>query len=123
MARGEGPQIAQRRLVCAGLIVALAVTAGMLSGRAAAAPPANDSFATPQVLSGPLPIAVTGDAREATTELGEPGGLGSLWYVWTAPQDMRISLEQCVEGPESSEVLVELFTGSTLQTLRYVDRV
>jgi hypothetical protein len=95
----------------------------MLSGRAAAAPPPNDSFATPQVLSGPLPIAVTGDAREATTEPGDPGTLGSLWYVWTAPQDMRISLEECIEGPEQFGVLVELYTGSSLQTLQYVKQV
>ncbi len=103
--------------------IALAIAAGALSGPAAAAPPPNDSFASPQVLSGPLPIGVSGDAREATTELGESGGLGSLWYTWTAPRDMRISLEECIEGPEMFGVLVELFTGSSLQTLKYVNEV
>jgi len=122
MARGRKQLYGQRQIACATLIGALAITAGLLSGQAAAAPPPNDSFASPQVLGGPLPIAVTGDAREATTEPGDPG-LGSLWYTWTAPHDMRISLEQCVEGPESSEVLVEFFTGSSLQTLRYVGDV
>ncbi|HEX8646304.1 MAG TPA: hypothetical protein VF715_05345 [Thermoleophilaceae bacterium] len=59
------------------------------------APPPNDDFAAPHVLSGPS-VTRDGDSRGSTTEPGEPpkGSAGSIWYRWTAPaSDAAATLE------------------------------
>src|SRR4029077_16287069 len=56
------------RAVRWGITSALVAMLLALPASALAAPPANDDFADRQVLSGPLPVEVTGSNEEATKE-------------------------------------------------------
>src|SRR3954470_16514985 len=72
-----------------GLLCALALVAAALfvPSLAHAAPPANDAFASAQVIAG-ASGTVTGTRAEATAEPGEPTPMPqshSIWYAWTAP--------------------------------------
>ena len=96
----------------------------VLPATASAAPPANDNFASAQVLSGPQPLVVTGTTREATREPDDPSGLPpSVWYRWTPPASGRIAIEYCAQNRAAAEDLnVSLFTGATRATLGYVSQ-
>ncbi len=100
-----------------GALVALALGGGLFVGTAAAAypptrfppppaPPRNDQFVNPVVLSpnptvfGISPIA--GDIRTATAERGEPNHAGfggsahqSVWYQWRAPRNGIVEFNTC----------------------------
>lgn len=85
-----------------GALIFAAVAAGTIGAQSAtAAPPANDNLAAAQVLSGGLPIAVSGSNVEATSEkdAGEPGSplAHSVWYSWTptAETEGQVSLKVC----------------------------
>lgn len=65
-------------------------------GTAAAAPPANDDYASAPDLGSALPVTIAGTMVEATMEPGESnvpltvsdGAIhSSVWYRWTAPAD------------------------------------
>ena len=63
-------------------------------------PPANDNLAAPRVLTGSLPIAITGTNAGATREPGEPFHAGfvggtSVWYSWTPTLSGRVSIDTC----------------------------
>ena len=81
--------------------------------------PDNDNFANAEVLSGPLPITVSGTNLDATAEPGEPAldGLpaeASVWYAWTADVTGLVMMEMC-----DSALIVRLgvYTGDSLATL------
>jgi len=68
--------------------IVLAIVAFKTPCATVLAAPANDAFASATSLGSALPVTVTGDARGATYEAGEPildSGTynGSLWYTWT----------------------------------------
>ena len=55
-------------------------------------PPANDNFSNAQLLTGAVPLVVTGTNGGASKEAGEPNHAGnaggrSVWYVWTSPDN------------------------------------
>jgi Divergent InlB B-repeat domain len=88
--------------------------------------PANDSFATPQVL-GPSRNAGTGltNNKLATKEPGEPDHAGvpggsSVWFSWTPTEAGRITVSACpiFEGP--LEAVVAVYTGTAVNALAEV---
>lgn len=75
-----------RRFISAHL--ALLLAALLPHTPVAAAPPANDNFASPADLLAAATLSVAGTTVEATREAGEPiyvGSNRSVWYKWTAP--------------------------------------
>lgn len=94
-----------------------------LADTTAPAPPENDSFAAATVLSAPLPLAVSGNFRDATVEEREPGAYfpgprGTVWYRWTAPAGTDW-LDVYVEDVGAS-CGVNLYTGTVLTGLTKV---
>jgi PASTA domain len=105
------------------IAVALLVVcgAGSLSLPAAAAPPANDSFAAAELLTGRTAIAVNSN-DEATKETGEPEHAGdpggaSLWFEWTAPASGRAMLSTC---SSDFDTLLAAYTGGSVASLAEV---
>lgn len=74
--------------------------------------PKNDSFYTPQVLSGNL-LTVIGSAISATTEAGENGIPRTLWYSWTATANKVVR----VDFPPDTSGRFGAFTGTSPQTV------
>lgn len=62
--------------------------------------PPNDNLADAQLLSGTQAAAV-GYNGAATTEAGEPAGDGydTIWYVWTAPANLNVTLATGASSP------------------------
>ena len=96
--------------------------AGMLvPAGAAAAPPANDAFASAQVIGPGLPIEVSGSTIEATAETGEelPAEGHTVWFSWTAPASIPVRVDVCdyhvVNGPGNEGLWA--YTGTTIPTL------
>jgi hypothetical protein len=96
------------------------------SGSAAqAAPPANDNFASAQIVGPGLPVAAPGTNVEATAQAGEPAVAGNaaistVWYRWTAPAGGTTVIDLCNDsfsGPAGSFRTVEVYTGATLGSL------
>lgn len=90
------------------------------SGAAPVAPP-NDSFSSPEVLTGATD-SFTGNNAAASTQAGEPNhseepatSARSTWFTWTAPSDGSLSLSLC-DGTTNDSVLA-VYTGSTLSGL------
>jgi hypothetical protein len=98
----------------------LAVTAACaLSAPAAAAPPANDTFAAAEALSGRVATS-SGNNKDATKEPGEPDHAGtsggaSVWYKWTAPTDGAAVVSTC-DSPVLDTVLA-VYTGDSVDAL------
>lgn len=100
------------------MLVALALPAA-----ASAAPPANDKFASRQVLGpgfpGGNPIEVSGDNFEAGKEEGEflpgmsPAG-HSVWFEWEATGDGWVTVGAC-EGEFTT--ILGVFTGTEVENL------
>jgi hypothetical protein len=92
-------------------------------GTAVAAPPPNDNFADVQVLSGTLPIDVTGTTVEATREAGEPLAAEatpsghSAWFRWEPTSTGYVSVGAC--GSEE-RVNLAVYTGSSVGALTEV---
>ncbi len=101
--------------------VVMVVSAGALvfAAPAFAAPP-NDSFAAAQAISGNA-ASVAGTTAGATLEAGEPNhfvsGNGSVWYRWTAPQNMLLHLDTCAG---SGGTKVQLWRGTAVNSLTEV---
>jgi len=101
-------------LCCAG-----ALFAGLLLARpAAAAPPANDNFASAQALSGSS-LSVSGTNVEATKQTGEPQHAGdpggrSVWYTWTAPSTGAFKVDTC---GSDFDTLLGVYTGGAVNAL------
>lgn len=97
-------------------VAAVAVSAWLPA--AALAQPANDNFASAQVLSGASATA-TGTNVDATMEPGEPDHAGlsggtSVWYVWTAPASGPVRISTC--GSDFDTVLA-VYTGDSVNAL------
>ena len=75
-------------------------------------PPPNDQFANATVLDGPLPVRTTGSPLDSND--------GVLWYRWRAPAGGFFTLEECRQRGSDPEFSVEIFTGSSEQSLRRV---
>jgi hypothetical protein len=90
---------ASRRFVAA--LAAALTTLGVVGSPALAAPPSNDTYAGAEALVGPLPISVSADTSEATSDsdddelsaagefvCGVPPAMdASVWYTLTAASD------------------------------------
>ncbi len=106
---------------------------GLLVGSAtASAAPANDDFASAQVIGATLPTTVPGNNIGATAEAGEPLIEGittqkSVWYKFTAPVSTTYVLDTCNDGftgaPAYEEPLMAVHSGATLATLVNVAEV
>jgi len=93
----------------------------MTAGSAAAAPPANNNFESPEVLTG-TSDTTTGTNLEATKQVGEPDhafdpGGRSVWYSWTAPSSGTYRLDTC---GSSFDTLLGVYTGTAVGSLTEV---
>jgi len=82
--------------------------------------PANDDFATPEVL-GPNPMTAGGINRLATKQAGEPNHAGdpgghSLWFSWTPSSSGPVDISACGYTREI-DTLLAVYTGSTAGAL------
>src|SRR3954468_3046120 len=98
-----------------GLLCALALVAAALfvPSLAHAAPPANDAFASAEVIAG-VTGTVGGTRAEARAEPGEPTPMPqyhSIWYAWTAPAYGTLSFDT------GGTAWAWVFTGDTLGAL------
>ncbi len=93
-------------------IVVLAFTAAV-----SAMAQSNDGFVNRTVLTGTSLTTATVSSDTATTEPGEPGAhrYRSLWYSWTAPSDLRVTLNH--GGSTGSYPGIYVYTGASLATL------
>jgi hypothetical protein len=81
-------------------------------------PPANDTFATAQNVSGST-VSVGGTNRYATRQVGEPdhlpsgGSLGehSVWYNWTAPSSGQVNMDTCTNN---FDTVLAVYTGGSV---------
>src|SRR6185503_12208156 len=75
---------------------------------AQAAPPSNDDFANAEAISS-LPFSSIADNSEATVEPDEPAhcsaSFRSLWYSFTAAEDMAIRINMDSSQVEGSVVI------------------
>ncbi|KOV82720.1 hypothetical protein ADL03_23420 [Nocardia sp. NRRL S-836] len=89
------------------------LTGVLVPGVAHAAPPSNDDFATPTVISA-LPYSVAQDTTEATKAADDPfacrgaGLTGSVWFTYTATENGLLRLK--TEGSDR-DLHVTTFTG------------
>ncbi|HXQ89031.1 MAG TPA: hypothetical protein VN733_05265 [Solirubrobacterales bacterium] len=113
-----------RRGITAFLALALALLVPLaLPAAALAVPPANDKFASRQILSpgfpGGTPIEETGTNVEATKEGGEsipglsPAG-HSVWFEWEATGEGWVSIGTC---ESEFPTLIAVFTGTEVDEL------
>jgi uncharacterized delta-60 repeat protein/uncharacterized repeat protein (TIGR01451 family) len=89
-----------------------------IAATSAWAQPANDSFATAEVIANPSGFAV-GTTIAATLEAGEPSILGnaggqSIWYAWTAPADQTITFNTV---GSTFDTLLAAYTGTNVEAL------
>jgi hypothetical protein len=99
------------------LFLALALSFSVFTP-ALAAPPANDNFATAEVITS-LPYSSTVNNIDATVEPGEPlscGSIGSFWYSFTPTQNMVVRLDM-VGSVISGAVSIYLSSGSGFSNL------
>jgi hypothetical protein len=103
-----------------GRVVAPAVFAAVLvlAAPASAAPPANDLFASAELVTGSS-ASISATNAEATKETGEPNhrsysGGRSLWYRWVAPDDGTVTIDG---SASSSFTAVAAYTGLTVDGL------
>jgi hypothetical protein len=89
--------------------------------------PANDSFATPQLLDPSRQTNATGGqtTRLATKEAGEPDHAGdpgghSVWFSWTPTEGSRVALRVCPRFNEPLESVAAVYTGSAVDDLTEV---
>ena len=103
------------------VLVALLLAGMALSAPAALAAPANDNYASRQVLNGALPIQIVGTTEGATEEPGEEEDWfdtwqagHSVWFEWTPPATQWVSIGAC-----DSEIpaLVGIFVGPSMGSL------
>jgi hypothetical protein len=109
--------------VLAALVASLFVPAAAL-----AAPPANDLFATAEVLPAGGGPFVAADNTDATTEAGEPpqaGGTGghTVWYRWDPETGGDAVITACGPSSDKPDLVLDVYTGTTLETLARIDSV
>src|SRR6266581_2976450 len=85
------------------------------------AAPANDAFASSQVLTGSSG-SITGTNVGATKEAGEPNHAGnsgghSVWYQWIAPSSSPVTIDTV---GSAFNTLLAVYTGSSLTNLSLV---
>ncbi|HEX2128734.1 MAG TPA: hypothetical protein VHF58_05910 [Solirubrobacterales bacterium] len=83
------------------------------------APPANDNFASAQVITG-APVSATGTSRGATSEANEPNtspSQATVWYRWTPVGTGPVTIDAC--GSEINPHL-NVYTGTSLGGLTAV---
>lgn len=83
--------------------------------------PANDQFASAQLLSGSAAI-VTGQNVTATKEAGEPNHAGdtggrSVWYRWTAPSNGAWALDT---AGSVFDTTLAVYTGTAVNALTWI---
>lgn len=106
-------------------VAALAVAAVALPGAAHAAPPANDAFAGPTLVTS-LPYSDAVDVSEAGVEPGEPGGGcyspgKTVWYAFEPASDLVLDARAAAANGSFSTVLnVYRATGPGLGDLAFV---
>ncbi|MEA2204383.1 MAG: hypothetical protein QOE77_1159, partial [Blastocatellia bacterium] len=88
-------------------------------------PPANDNFASPQIISG-CSGSVNGSNVNATRETGEPShdpagstGGGSLWYQWQAPVSQSVTI---TTAGSDFDTVMGIYTGSSLGGLTVIGK-
>ncbi|NJM38892.1 MAG: hypothetical protein HC845_14075 [Akkermansiaceae bacterium] len=99
------------------LIQTLVVTFLALAPSAVfAAPPANDNFSTPTIISG-FPATVSGTNVDATFETNEPNPLqfnsaeASVWFRWTATTSGPVKIDT---ENSNFDTILAVWTGNTL---------
>jgi len=121
----------------------LAIAAmSVAAGPALAAAPANDDFASAELLTGTA-VTLPGQTNaEATGELGEPNHAGysllsgctdattpnefclpSVWYAWTASRTFKVTIDTCNPAPDydsSLDTTLAVYTGSAVNALSLV---
>jgi hypothetical protein len=85
-------------------------------------PPANDNFASSQVLPSQTENVVQGTDVLATKQSGEPNHAGdsggaSVWYSWVAPVSGAMRMNACASDFFS---LISVYTGSAVNALTVV---
>jgi hypothetical protein len=101
----------------------IASLGAMLPADALGTTPGNDNFASRQVVSGALPVEVTGSNVEATKEAGEflPGGPApaghSVWYEWEAMSTGWVTIGAC---DDDFRTIVAIFSGTEVDHLTAV---
>jgi hypothetical protein len=98
-----------------------ALAACVCATTALGAGPANDMFASAQVISGATG-STTGSNVGATKETGEPNHAGnaggaSIWYSWTAPMTGPVTISTY---GSSFDTLLGVYTGSSVSSLTAV---
>ena len=104
--------------------IALVATVLVTAVPAAAVQPGNDDFAGARVVSGALPLFITGANSEATKQPGEPAHAGnaggaSVWYSWTPDVPDTVAIDTCSSGFVMDTVL-GVYTGSAVDALTEV---
>jgi hypothetical protein len=102
-------------------MLVVVLTAALLTGTAAAAPPLNDNFASATELQG-VEVFASGTNKDATKEAGEPNHAGkaggaSVWHRWTAPASGKATISTC---DSDFDTLLAAYTGSALNALTEV---
>jgi hypothetical protein len=106
---------ARTRSVSVAALLAVAIIG--VAGPAFAAPPGNDNFATPLVVSGAAGTTPSSNI-DATTEQDEPGHpegpFASVWFEWEAPANGTVTFDTC---GSDFDTMMAAYEGSTLASL------
>lgn len=95
-----------------------ALVGSVLPGAQAAAAPANDNFASAQVVGPTLPVSIPASNVGATAEPGEKPHFSvnvpndSVWFRWTAPSAARVTVSAC--QPDKNFAQVAVYTGDSV---------
>jgi hypothetical protein len=112
------------RLLASAIVLASAL---IFAAPAAAAPPANDDFASAQAVT--LPSTTAGTLAESTIQTDEPNPSGSIfvvptqsvWYSWTSPgTTSKVKFSACPAPVTGSTPGVAIYTGTDLNSLTLV---
>jgi len=105
-----------------GILLAILSAWAAGSSSATAAPPPNDNFSDRLPLT--AGVTVTADTDDATIEPNEPNEsttsapYHTVWYTWTAPSDVIVSIDDI--GTETSSSFIAVYIGSSLNTIANV---
>lgn len=100
-------------------VAAAAISLGLTTGTAVAAPPANDNFATATAFPA-TPGTAVGTNVDATRQAGEPeNGAATVWWKWTATETGRFRIDTCETVPSWRAVL-GVYRGSAVNALTAV---
>ncbi len=94
------------------------------SGDSPLSPPANDNFASSQIISGISGVTAFTSNAEATGEAGEPNHAGvsaplnSIWYRWTAPATRSMTIQAFAASSYNPAMAV--YTGPAVNALTLV---